>query len=207
MLHRAPLHRIGPVVAAAGSGSFNPASFVGGVQVGYNWQQGAIVYGLEGDFDYLRLKGSSTASGLFPVPFAATGFVVNDAIDTHWLATIRGRLGYTYAPSLLLFATGGAAFSDFKLTSSYGDNAAAGGVGGSGFGSSSRVKTGWTVGAGAEWMFAPQWTVKAEYIYVDLGNKSIDVPLSNTPVFTQTTVVNANLTINIVRVELNYQFH
>ena len=197
----------GPVVAAEGSGSFSPASFTGGAQVGYNWQAGYIVYGLEGDFEYLHLKASSTVGGFFPVPFNGTSFVVNDAIDTNWLATIRGRLGYTYAPNLLLFATGGAAFSDFKVTSSYSDNAVHGFPGGTGFGVSSEAKAGWTVGGGAEWMFARQWSVKAEYLYVDLGTKFINVPLSNTAVFQQLMIVNANLTTNIVRVGLNYQFH
>jgi outer membrane immunogenic protein len=202
----------GPVVAAAGSGSFSPASFTGGAQVGYNWQAGYIVYGLEGDFEYLHLKASSTVGGLYPVPFLGNRFVVNDAINTNWLATIRGRLGYTYGPNLLLFATGGAAFSDFKVTSSYSDNAVGGGFpGGFGFGVSSAVKTGWTVGGGAEWIFAPQWSVKVEYLYVDLGNKSINVQLNNTDVPTdvhaQLMIVNANLTTNIVRVGLNHQFH
>jgi opacity protein-like surface antigen len=56
-------------------------------------------------------------------------------------------------------------------------------------------------------MFARQWSVKAEYLYVDLGTKFINVPLSNTAVFQQLMIVNANLTTNIVRVGLNYQFH
>jgi len=112
------------------------------------------------------------------------------------------------AIGLLLFATGGAAFSNFKVTSFYSDNAIGDGFpGGSGSGSSSGTNTGWTAGGGVDWMFASQWSVKAEYLYVDLGNKSINVPLSNTAAFTQTMVVNADLTTQIVRLGLNYQFH
>jgi outer membrane immunogenic protein len=85
----------GPAVAAAGTGRFTPASFIGGGQVGYNWQAGFVVVGVEGDFDYLHLRASSTVSGLFPVPFLGTSFTVNNAIETTWLATVRGRLGAT----------------------------------------------------------------------------------------------------------------
>jgi outer membrane immunogenic protein len=71
-------------------------------------------------------------------------------------------------------------------------------------------RTGWTVGGGVEWILARQWTVKAEYLHVDLGNRSINVFTSNGgpgTTFAQTMVVNANLTTEIVRVGLNYQFH
>jgi outer membrane immunogenic protein len=138
-----PFAPSGSAVAAAGTGRFTPASFIGGGQVGYNWQAGFIVVGVEGDFDYLHLRASSTVSGLFPVPFLGTSFTVNNAIETNWLATVRGRLGATVLPNFLVFATGGAAFTDFKFTSSYADNAVGGGFpGGAGFGSISSVKTG-----------------------------------------------------------------
>jgi outer membrane immunogenic protein len=177
------------------------------VQAGYNLQAAAFVYGVEADFNSLSLKRSAAATGMFPFPFSAHQFWLTENSKTNWLATVRGRLGVTVVPSMLLYATGGVAFADFKFSSTYNDNAFPGGVGA---GSTSGVKTGWTVGGGLEWMLGMNWTLKAEYLYVDLGFHSFAVPTANIPapglIFSQTMFVDADLRAHIARVGLNYKF-
>jgi outer membrane immunogenic protein len=117
---------------------------IGGT-VGYNWQSGAIVYGLEGDMSYSMIK-DSTDCALGPCE-----------ISNKWLATARGRIGYAF-DRWLPFLTGGAAFGDVKATR-VGVNPAG----------ASDIMTGWTVGGGLEYAFLGNWTAKVEYLYVDLG--------------------------------------
>jgi outer membrane immunogenic protein len=119
----------GGAVAAAGTGRLASSAFTGGVQTGHNWQTGAFVYGVEADFNSLSLKRSVAAAGIFPVPFSGNQFVLTEDSKTSWLATMRGRLGVTVVPRMLLYATGGAAFADFKFSSTYNDNAPRVGMG------------------------------------------------------------------------------
>ena len=197
----------GTAVAASGTGKLSAAGFTGGVQGGYNWQVGTIVYGAEADFGALDLGQSAVNGGIFPVPFLGTSYVLGQSFSTEWLATIRARLGVTVTPQLLLYATGGIAFSDFKFSSSYADNAIdATFPGGTGYAKSSGVRTGWTIGAGGEWLLDGAWSIKAEYLFVGFGSHGIAVPLSNTAAFTQTMVVDADLDAQLARVGLNYRY-
>src|SRR5262245_60955282 len=157
----------GVSVAAAGTGRLNPSGFTGGVQAGYNWQTGTLVWGAEADFNFLDLKKSVATTGTFPAPFLGTQFALTEEVRTSWLATVRARLGVTIVPNVLLYATGGLAITDFKFASAYSDNAIGGGFpGGTGSASTSSVRTGWAAGGGLEWMFAGNWTLKAEYLYL-----------------------------------------
>jgi outer membrane immunogenic protein len=125
--------------------SLSPKGGLIGGTVGYNWQSGAIVYGLEGDMSYSMIKDSvDCVAGPCEV-------------DNKWLATARGRIGYAF-DRWLPFLTGGAAFGDVKATRV---GVAAGGT--------SDVMTGWTAGGGLEYAFLGNWTAKVEYLYVDLG--------------------------------------
>ena len=197
----------GAAVAAAGAGTLSQSGFTGGVQAGYDWQADTLVVGAEADLGAFDLGRSATGSGGFPDPFLGTSFVLTERMSTEWLATIRARVGYTPMPQLLLYATGGIAFTDFRFTSSYADNAIdATFPGGTGFGSRSGVSTGWTVGGGGEWMLDGCWSIKAEYLYVDFGSERIAVPTSNTPTFAQTMFVDADLTAQLARAGLNYRY-
>ena len=87
---------------------------------------------------------------------------------------------------ILLYATGGLAFSDVTFSNGYSDNAiAATFPGGSGYRSKSAIRTGWTTGVGVEWVHDANWLIRLEYLYVDLGSMHVGVPLSNTPQFTR----------------------
>ncbi len=196
----------GTAVATSGTGELSPAGFTGGIQGGYNWQNDKIVFGGEGDFGAFNLSQSESPSGVFPFPFLGTTYALTESMSTQWLATLRGRLGYTVTPELLLYATGGLAFTDFKFSSSYSDNAVS--VlfpGGTGFGNRWEVKTGWTLGGGGEWLLDRNWSIKAEYLYLDFGSMNVVVPVSNSPPFRQTMEVDADLSAQMARVGINYR--
>jgi outer membrane immunogenic protein len=198
----------GPAVAATGTGTLNPTGFTGGAQAGFNWQTGPVVFGVEADINALNLKRTVAIAGVFPVPFLGTQFVLTESLNTSWLATVRGRIGFTVTPSFLIYATGGVAFTNFGFSSTYNDNAIGGAfTGGVGAGSVSGTRTAGVVGGGAEWMFLGNWSVKAEYLYASFGTRSFLVPTANSVAgFNQTMFEEANLKVQIARVGLNYKF-
>jgi outer membrane immunogenic protein len=135
-------------------------SFVGGGQVGYNWQTGPFVLGVEADAQF---RGGP----LTPAPVAGVAFVgfpfgglgVNQDIGGHYLGTLRGRLGYAFANNWLIYATGGGAFGHTWEN----------------FGFARTFNAGYTLGGGVEYAITPNWSIKAEYLFVDLGrNKNFN---------------------------------
>ena len=196
----------GAAVAASGTGDLSSTRFTGGIQGGYNWQYGNIVYGGEADFGVFDFGKSTNVAGAFPLAFAGTTYALTESMSTDWLVTLRGRIGYAVLPHLLLYGTGGLALTDFTFSSSYSDNANNGIVtGGTGFGESSDVKAGWVVGGGGEWLLDGRWSIKAEYLYLDFGSMGVAVPTSNSPAFTQTMFVDADLSAQVARVGINYR--
>jgi outer membrane immunogenic protein len=124
------------------SGNFNHEGPFGGGTLGYNWQFGpGWVWGLEGDIDGDGNRGYSTC-----VPTTTA----HCSLANNWVGTVRGRLGWLAMPNAMLFVTGGAAFGDIKTTAPGPTN-------------NDTTNVGWTAGAGLEYMFAPQWSVKLEY--------------------------------------------
>ncbi|MEJ2432292.1 MAG: porin family protein [Pseudolabrys sp.] len=148
---------------------------VGGT-LGYNYQTGPWVFGIEGDGDWSGIKGS-TSSGIC----AGTSCEVRN----DWLATLRGRVGYSFG-RFMPYVTGGAAFGDIKQSIT-------------GFTGSTTDKAGWTAGAGIEAALSGPWTAKLEYLYVDLGSATCSAANCG-------TTTTADFTSNIVRVGLNYRF-
>jgi outer membrane immunogenic protein len=140
--------------------------FIGGGQVGYNWQYGHAVFGLEADMQYTSLNQTTNLQlvpvgpGLGLVP----GAVLNDQIK--WLATVRGRSGLA-VDNVLVYLTGGLAVAQtnhnystpaiFDPDDTFSIN---------------KTKAGWTVGAGLEYMLWSNWTVRTEVLYADLGKSS-----------------------------------
>jgi outer membrane immunogenic protein len=177
-----PGNDIGSVLAGGSTfntGLGNGAGFIGGGQFGYNWQfNGRGVVGLETDIAWTsqNRSGAFASSPAFP-GFPAFADAYNATISSHldYLGTVRGRLGFLVAPSFLLYGTGGLAYGGVRSstieTALLVPAAACAGVAcpGSGGGSFSDTRVGWTAGAGGEWMFAPNWSAKLEYLYYDLG--------------------------------------
>ena len=164
-------------VNAAGDQSSRPSGFTGGVQAGFNVQSGAMVAGIEAEFDYFGLKGSSSGSGIYPC-CAPAGFTITSSVKTDWLATIRGRLGVA-SGSWLFYVTGGVAFTELKGAFTFTDNC--GLVLACAFPpfapvvealSFSKTKAGYVVGGGVEAGLWSNWSFRAEYLYVDFGSVS-----------------------------------
>lgn len=164
--------------------SLAPEGWSGGGQIGFNRQFDRFVFGLEADMQAADISDSTAGFG--PNGY----FGVADA-DINWFSTVRGRLGYAAGPALL-YATGGFAFADvdYSFAASPG-----GGVGVS----NSEIKTGYALGGGIEWKFAPQWSLKSEYLYVDLGDEKLTTAGGD---FTAKTDTD----FHTVRAGLNYHF-
>ena len=191
-------------IALAGNQNINKSGFTGGVTAGYNWQINNAVLGVETDFNYFGIKGSSTRTAVYPCCVAHT-FTVNSSKSTDWLWTLRGRVGFLVTPALLLYGTGGLAVADLKASYLFTDTFAAA----SESASISSTRYGWTAGVGGEYALLNGWSIKAEYLYVDLGRASTtstNLTTSAGPfpahVFTHTV----DLRSNIGRVGINYKF-
>jgi outer membrane immunogenic protein len=149
----------GTVIPAQDYGSATRSKFIGGGQVGCDYQFGAWVVGLQGMFDF----GTITNSHFFP-PFPT--FLSTDSMKNIYTAT--ARVGYLFAPQVLGYVKGGAAWTtadsvvtipsaaNFLSETSLGNR-----------------RSGWTIGGGLEWMFAPGWSVFGEYNYMDFDRKNI----------------------------------
>ncbi len=199
----------GVTVANAGTGSLSADSVIGGGQAGYNAQSGKLVYGFEVDLSALDLSASRQGSGLYPPSFFApgNGFTIGSSLDTNWLFTARGRVGWSL-PNLLLYATAGLALTDVKVTATYSDNLIIAGPGGSGYASNSETKVGYAVGGGAEWALTDRWTLRGEYLYVDFGSVSASGVISNPdfPGGSNAFKTSEDLSAHIARVGVNYYF-
>jgi outer membrane immunogenic protein len=192
-----------PAIAIAGAQRINNSGFTGGLTAGYNWQASNFVFGLESDFDYFGLRGSSRASGIYPC-CVAFGFTVNSSMSSDWLITLRPRVGIT-AHNWLFYVTGGLAVANLKGGFGFIDTSAPP-VAESAF--ISKTKAGWTVGAGTEYALAMGWSVKAEYLYVDLGREtttSTNLASLGATFPTNVFTHSVDLRSNIVRVGLNYK--
>jgi outer membrane immunogenic protein len=181
---------------------------IGGAQLGYNWQIGSLVTGLEADIQGSGIKGSARATPTvvgtaIPDPIS----VLSSEPKLSWFGTVRGRLGVTVTPDLLLYGTGGLAYGRvdasanwFSSDGSFQAQAPA---------SVSKTKVGWTAGAGAEWMFARNWSAKLEYLYIDLGSDSAIGNVTINQVLNPLAAVGYtwHTRENIVRVGVNYHFN
>ncbi len=176
---------------ASGSPAFNQTNFTGGGQVGVNSQWGAFVAGLEVDMEYIGFSVSRHASFTSPNagPFGATPeiFNFNDSVSDYWVSTQRLRFGWAVSPAFLVYGTGGLALSQQKFSQAYnipnfngGALAAGFTANASGGGSTTKLVAGWSAGGGMEWKLSPNWSVRAEYLYVDLGTVQFDSVLSGT---------------------------
>jgi outer membrane immunogenic protein len=197
-----------------GNGILDPGSkgVIGGAQIGYNWQMGSLVTGLEADFQGSGIKGSASQSTLRPSPGGGIdGSSRSTDARLSWFGTVRGRLGMTITPDLLLYGTGGLAYgrvSNSANTHLF-DNDPNPSIPVDFPAGVSKVKAGWTAGAGAEWMFASNWSARIEYLHVDLGSVSAigNVTAPSATIFAGGLVKYTWQTReNIVRAGVNYHF-
>ena len=182
-------------IAMDGVASMTQSGFIGGAQFGYNYQYGSsIVLGVETDIQGTNTRGSGRTSGAVndgPVTIGAItasgstvgATAIQGGVD--YLGTIRGRIVYLWSPTLLVYGTGGFAYGGayanvVQTAASAGSRqvSVATPVAGSalwiGGGQQNQLLTGWTAGAGLEWMFMPNWSLKGEALYWDLGRMNVN---------------------------------
>ena len=189
------------------SESLTKDSFIGGVYAGYNWQVNRWVVGLEGDATFLNGTASNTQTVLatFSVPLVTQGpFQINSHTD--WLATIRGRVGYTW-DRLMVYGTGGAAWTQTSYTTTF--SAAPLGTSAIDTGSFNQNKVGFAVGGGLEWMATRNWLLRAEYLYYRFDASSGNLPVIGpgcTPATCSFGSSSGALQFQTVRVGVSYKF-
>jgi outer membrane immunogenic protein len=185
--------------------SLNPRGFIGGGQVGYNWQMGQWVYGVEADFSGLSAKNEATVSPFFTGKSLPNTLSWSSHYD--WLFTARVRGGMTIAPNWLLYVTGGFALTQVSdSVTCMGTSFACGNSSGTApfmtTWSQSSTLAGGTFGGGTEWMFSPNWTARVEYLYAKFQNNT---PSSSAPAGIP-ALFSFSHDLNLVRFAVNYKF-
>jgi outer membrane immunogenic protein len=160
------------------------SGFTGGGQIGYNYQMGHVVLGIEADFNYVDLKRTKTS---------LSGAVTED-ISGNFIGTVRPRVGVAFGPALL-YATGGLAYGsvDTTITGNTANTLSASNTG---------MRVGWAAGAGAEYALNRNLSLRLEYLHTDLGRAD----LSGVALDTNTYAWRDHLTDIIVRLGINFRF-
>ena len=168
-----------PQIIDDGSHTLNGA-IIGGT-LGYNWQQAMWVFGVEGDYSWADISGSSSTCGFGP-PHPCGSKIES-------LGTLRGRIGYAMGATgnWLPYVTGGLAVGEVNAWTSLFSR------------SGSDFVAGWTIGGGVEVGITQNWSAKFEYLYVDLGSHQM---FNVTPIVPETV----SFTANIIRGGINYRF-
>jgi outer membrane immunogenic protein len=151
--------------------SLHPDGFVGGVQAGYNWQVNTnLVWGVEFDFQGSDEKVHTSFSNAYGCNFEGCSLSQTRDAKINWFGTARGRIGWLLTPTTMLYGTGGLAYGKVSVSGTVTDDIK--NTGASFAFSNSQVKAGFAIGAGIEGAVAnwSGWTVKAEYLYIDLGS-------------------------------------
>jgi outer membrane immunogenic protein len=182
----------------------NPSGPLGGLQLGYNYQLGKMVYGVEADLSLAAIEGKSTTITNGFLPFAT--YTTTAKQNLQWFSTLRGRLGFTQTNNLLIYGTGGLALGwstynmDVHRTAvllNYDIPASA-----------NVLKAGWTLGFGAEYAMKDRWSFKAEYLYYDLGKENMTGNITIAGIVTPPQLGYTFTTRgSIVRLGLNRKFN
>jgi outer membrane immunogenic protein len=167
---------------------------VGGAQLGYNWQNGRGVFGIEADLQYTGLDGRLDAPSC---PAAICGVETSASYRQKmpWFGTVRGRVGYA-ADTWLIYATAGYAYARLETEASASAGALSASV------TRDETRSGLAAGGGVEIAFSRQWSGKLEYLYLDLGKRDHVWAFSGLPTVTESSHAYAN----IVRAGVNYRF-
>lgn len=170
--------------------------FVTGIQGGYNYQLGAFVLGGEADI-YTSSQSGTGSVALTTKPLVGATDSITNRINM--FGTLRGRAGWLMTPSLLLYGTGGFAWQhvDFNEGVTLPNNGPT-----IGLATGQSTRAGWTVGGGAEWNFAGNWTARLQYLYIDTGTFAVNTALTPT-VNLATTIHTIN---NVATVGVNFKF-
>jgi outer membrane immunogenic protein len=169
------------------SNSLTKTGFIGGGQIGYNFQSGTWVYGLEADISGLTGKPSLNSQAV------GKGVLATTINQIDWMATFRGRFGFVVAGDTLIYATGGLALA--RVNNSFGYSSSSNSF------VDNSVRTGLVGGIGFEHMFNQNWIVRLEALYADLGSKTVHS--SN---FTGGKTTTFSNQVALIRLGLSYKF-
>jgi outer membrane immunogenic protein len=189
-------------LAAAGGNVFpslSPKGFIGGGQIGYDWQVNTWVLGLVADFQGADIKASGT--GIFSTPAVTIAESLSEKLN--FLGTGRVRLGWA-AGNWLFYGSGGVAYGNVESTINVNDPAAGLFVAGS----RSETRVGWAAGGGVNYALTPNWIVGVDYLHYDLGHTNV-TGLTVPPgaiVPAASLSASQNVGGDIVRGVINYKF-
>ena len=194
-----------PAIAALSPQRPDSNGFVGGGQAGYNFQSGALVFGLEADIGAMTGSDTRTATGVYPC-CAPTNFTLAQRMEHQWLFTVRPRVGATFGRALF-YVTGGLAVTNLNYRATFTDTFATALE----TGRIDETKAGWTAGGGLEYQVRQHWSVKGEYLYADFGDEtasSTNLTAFTPPIAFPTNVFThtADLRSHIFRFGFNYRF-
>jgi outer membrane immunogenic protein len=235
-------------LANTGIATVNQSGFVGGGQIGYSYQYGNLVVGLEADFQGSTIRGQgnyagaslgnstfqyTSQPGTFYNNYNNLGFGTGSiSAGINWIGTVRGRLGYLVTPTILLYGTGGLAYGGVHASSTatlvaqssvsvtppaqssippVNITASAGSA--PSVGNFSGTRVGWTAGGGGEWLFAPNWSVKVEALYYNLGSVNFYsspaavVASTGYVASVNTSATRVNFAGVVARAGVNYHFN
>jgi outer membrane immunogenic protein len=168
----------------------------GGGQLGYNFQTGNFVFGIETDIQGSDIRGRGAQNTLTGT---ADRFAAVD-MNVDYFGTVRGKLGYSFG-GVLLYATGGFAYGGVRSAFSYQDT-----FGFTGIVGNNQTETGWAAGGGIEVKMSPSWSLKGEYQFIDLSSNSTGFAALTPATFDQRGNVS-RVEFNTVRVGVNYYFN
>lgn len=211
-----------PLTGETRSGSFDgpdssASGLIGGVQGGYNWRSGNYVYGVEAsasvlggesEEDYTISAASLIDAGLAAITDPVDGFESDWTRSVEWLTTARGRVGYLANPRTFLYVTGGLALGEVRSDVSYTGLVDDGTSTLVSVSSDSReTQLGYVVGGGAEAALTERLSIRAEYLYVDLGDSDRRLgTYIDSPCCDQTVSVNEDVSVHMVTIGLTYHF-
>jgi opacity protein-like surface antigen len=154
-----------PEVNKTGNGSVNAYGSSLGANLGFNLQQNSFIYGFEVSLAGADIDAKKTKSGIYPCCSPA-GFRTERSMSFDWLGTVKGRAGYLINDSLLMYGLAGIAFTDLKVKQLWQDDFNA-----SAKSSSKDFSTGLLIGAGLEHKVLDNWSIKAEYSYINFESQ------------------------------------
>ncbi|MCA3565354.1 MAG: porin family protein [Methylocystis sp.] len=171
--------------------------FLGGAQIGYNYQFAGtgVVLGVETDIQFADARSSTNVAN------PLVGSSLNAKAQTNYFGTVRARLGYAVMPQMLLYITGGLAYGEANTTFT-GQVA----TGQTYQFSTSTVRTGWTIGGGIEYALNNNWTVRGEYLFYDLGNNNGTTSCVAGIATCTTFALDKANSGNVIRAAVNYKF-
>jgi outer membrane immunogenic protein len=188
----------GTFIANNSPANLSASGLTGGGQVGYNWEHGRVVVGLEADISFHDLKKRSDRG-----PFTDAGFTVHRFVQTteqNLLVTLRPRIGVTF-DRFMVYATAGLSIGNFEVEDTIINNNGAWQY----QGTDSGTRVGWVLGGGVEMKLFGQWSLKGEYLRSEFANSNFRALHSTLPNLFWVDH-SAKMTMDVFRAGINYRF-